>query len=347
MHADVSFSYAPGKIILTGEHAVVYGSGAIAMALDRGIRVAIRGSPGHSGEGGNLKLRRCEDDGQGPVLKSVGLGLCGGARPDPDGEGPEVMRLALSKLIEMFGEEAKGLEISVDSMIPAGHGLGSSASLSVAIVKGCLQYFGVDFNREGLIGRAMELEKIFHGRPSGIDHTTIVDGGINFFKRHNGDFSIDKIKCPRDLKFAIGMAGPHLGTSRSVAALGERMKRYPDVYKRLLEGISKVSEQMRDALTAGRLAEVGDLMNINQGYLNALGVSTPKLEALCAIARDRGSLGAKLTGAGGGGAVIALVDGDPEIVAEGFCSAGYMAFTALGHSHAPTSHSREGGNPEI
>ena len=359
MHADVSFSYAPGKIILTGEHAVVYGSGAIAMAVDRGVRVAIRAnslsSRGicHPGQAAGADPRspqvdelphrvRDDSDNNGPTLKSVGLGLCGGARPDPNGEGPEVMRLALSKLIEMFGEETRGLEINVDSMIPAGHGLGSSAALSVAIVKGMLQYFGLDFNRDDLITRAMELETIFHGRPSGIDHTTIVDGGINYFKRHNGEFSIKQIECPRELKFVVGMAGPHLGTSRSVSALSDRMKRYPEIYERLMAGISKVSEQMRMALTAGRLAEVGDLMNINQGYLNALGVSTPKLEALCAIARDRGALGAKLTGAGGGGAVIALVDGDPEEVAEGFRTAGYLAFTV---GSSTPGHPREGGDP--
>jgi hydroxymethylglutaryl-CoA reductase len=95
---------------------------------------------------------------------------------------------------------------------------------------------------------------------------------------------------------------------------------------------------MRGALQEGRLAEVGELMNINQGYLSALGVSTPELERLCTIARDEGALGAKLTGAGGGGAVIALVDEGADRVAQAFKQAGYFSFCAQAFDEVKTNN---------
>lgn len=314
LSADVSFSYAPGKIILTGEHAVVYGSGAIALALDRGVRVAIR------------QPRNKDKD--GPVLNAVGLGICGGVRPDPKGEGPDVLRKALGALSDIVGPEVKALEINVDSSIPAGRGLGSSAALSVSILKGLYQFLERPISRVDLISQAMRLEKIFHGKPSGIDHTTICEGGINYFQRHNGDYTLQKIEIKNSLSFAIGMAGPHLGTSNSVKALSERIRLHEQAYASIFTGISRLALEMKEELSKNNLASVGELMNINQGYLNALGVSTPELEALCAIARERGALGAKLTGAGGGGAVIALANDNVEDIAAGFRAAGYMSFTS-------------------
>ncbi len=309
--ADIAFSYAPGKIILAGEHAVVYGSPAIAATLDRGVRIAVQ-------------LRK--SDQKGPVLKASGLGFVGHVRPDPDGEGPEVLRKALTRLVELYGDRVCELELMVDSAIPAGRGLGSSAALSVAMIRGIHRFFGEYVSSEVVAELALALEKVFHGNPSGIDHTVISQGGLIWYKKESTDACVCKISPKRVMHFAVGLTGPHAGTKQAVQALRSRASRHEGLYQHIFAGISQIAAEMRLAITEGKLAAVGELMNLNQGYLNALAVSTPELEKLCTMARDKGALGAKLTGAGGGGAVIALVDDDPKPIVDAFAKAGYLSF---------------------
>jgi mevalonate kinase len=138
------------------------------------------------------------------------------------------------------------------------------------------------------------------------------------------------LTLPRKVTLVVGVAGPHAGTANAVAALRERARRHPEHYARLYDGIGALARSARVHLEKGELGAVGELMDLNQGYLNALGVSTPAIEAMCAIARERGALGSKLSGAGGGGAVIALADDTrPDAAAalvRAWAAAGYAAF---------------------
>lgn len=328
--ADAAFGYAPGKIILLGEHAVVYGQPALAATLDRGVRVAVS---------------RLSGDAKGPVLRGTGFGVDAEARPDPQGEGPEALRQALARLVELCGERVRGLSFVVEGSIPAGSGFGSSAALSVAILRGVHRFFGEPVSDEQIMDDAFALERVFHGNPSGVDHCVIARGGLVWYRRgDDGDKpEVSALRLPRRLRFAIGLAGAHAGTAHAVSALRDRARRHPALYQHLYDGIGQLATQARRCLEDGHLGALGELMDLNQGYLNALGVSTPAIEALCAIARDRGALGAKLTGAGGGGAVIALVDDDPEPVVRAFQAAGYGAFAteiragAEGGDDAPPS----------
>lgn len=312
---DVVFGAASGKVILFGEHAVVFGQPAIASTIDRGIRVAVS---------------RREGAVDGPVLRSTNAMLPVRSRPDPDGEGPERLRQALAVLRELCGERVRELSFSVDGAIPAGAGLGSSAALAVALVRGIHQFYGEDIADADLVARAFAVERVFHGNPSGVDHTTIVTGGVVSYEKPVGnDVGVaTPLLLPRKVQLVVGVAGPHAGTANAVGALRERARRHPDHYGRLYDGIGALARAARLHLERGELAAVGELMDLNQGYLNALGVSTPAIEAMCAIARERGALGAKLSGAGGGGAVIALVD-DSETgaaVVRTWAAAGYAAF---------------------
>ena len=316
MTLDAAFGYAPGTIILFGEHAVVYGQPALAATMNRGIRVAVS---------------KRDDDVRGPVLKGAGLGLH--ARPDtpggPSGEGPEALRRALDKMAEMFGERVRALTFVVDGAIPVGSGLGSSAALSVALLRGVKRFFEEDAHSdEELVKSAYALERVFHGNPSGVDHTVVAKGGLLWFRRGETDAPalVERVLVPRRMRFAVGLAGPHAGTAKAVAALRDRARRHETAYARIYEGIGALAIEARRHVELGAFSAVGELMDLNQGYLNALGVSTPAIEALCAIARERGALGAKLTGAGGGGAVIALVDDDPAPVVRAWSAAGYAAF---------------------
>jgi mevalonate kinase len=313
---DAVFGYAPGKVILFGEHAVVYGQPAIAGTIDRGIRVAVS--------------QRDSDSREGPLLKSHGMGLR--ARPDPNGEGPEALRRALSVLVELYGERVRSLTLSAEGSIPAGAGLGSSAALAVALLRGVQRVLeDKPLPADALVERAFALERVFHGSPSGVDHTTIALGGCVSYQRAvdgQGPPAIDKLELPRRLRLAVAVAGSHGGTARAVSALRDRARRHAQAYQRIYEGIGALAREGRAALQEGALASVGELMDLNQGYLNALGVSTPAIEALCATARERGALGAKLSGAGGGGAVIALVEDDPTPVVRAFEAQGFQSFPA-------------------
>lgn len=312
--ADVVFSYAPAKIILGGEHAVVYGQPAIAMAIDRGIRVAV------------CKLNHKN----GPILRAVNHAFVGEVKADPQGQGPAVLRTVLAKLSEVIGEAALQLHMSVDTDVPVGCGLGSSAALSVALVRGIHRFLGRELAKSDETALAFELEKIFHGNPSGIDHTVISNGGLICYKKN--DCAYEQLASARTLRFAVGLAGPHGGTARAVSLLKERARRHSKIYDNIFSLIGSVVLDMKSAIIDGKLAALGELMDVNQGLLNSLGLSTPKLEALCSIARERGALGAKLTGAGCGGAVIALVDGDPQDIVHAFQAAGYLAFAAQAES---------------
>ena len=322
---DAVFGYAPGKVILFGEHAVVYGQPAVAATIDRGIRVAVT-------------ARSSALDGPGPVLRSHSLlgPAASRARPDSaegsaDGEGPERLRQALAVFVDICGERTRDLLFSVDGAIPAGAGLGSSAALAVAMIRGVHRFFdepplGID----ALVERAFALERVFHGNPSGVDHSVIARGGCFYYQREpsSSASAIDRVKLARRLRIAVAIAGAHAGTATAVSSLRERSNRHPAHYHRLYQGIGELAKAARGHLEEGALGAVGELMDVNQGYLNALGVSTPAIEALCSIARERGALGAKLSGAGGGGAVIALVDDDPAPIVHAFEAAGYQSFAA-------------------
>lgn len=311
-HADIAFSYAPGKVILVGEHAVVYGAKALAMPIDHGIRVAV--SRDMSG-----RL-------QGPMIRGIGPFFMGDTFLDRKSKGPQVLTSALSYLQEAFSVAAEEMMIVVDGSLPPGCGLGSSASLSVALIRAIYRFLAKELSDQVLREHVLALETIFHGRPSGIDHAVVISAQAISFKHHAGIAQISPVLLSQDLQLVIGIAGPHDGTKNAVKSLGERLKRQEQAYTRIFCDLDQIAESMEQALIKGQRAFVGELMNIAQGYLNALSLSTPEIEKLCAIARDRGALGAKLTGAGGGGAVIALCDGAEGEVCNAIKAAGYQSF---------------------
>lgn len=312
--ADFAFSYAPGKVILVGEHAVVYGARAIAMPIESGIRVAIS------------QLRSPQAN-SGPLIRGVGPFFLGDVLLGSTAAGPQILKSALQYLVDTFGEAVRSLAMVVDGNLPKGRGLGSSAALSVALVRGIFRYFGWPLTDDILSQHALALETIFHGSPSGIDHTVVINERVIGFQRMpNGRAESWPITLKSPLRFLVGIGGPHEGTKNAVKELAERRKRHVAAYDRIFAGLDEIGKEMEKALVEGQQASVGELMNIAQGYLNALSISTPEIEKLCAIARDRGALGAKLTGAGGGGAIIALTDGNELGLLNAFSAAGYQSF---------------------
>jgi mevalonate kinase len=195
--------------------------------------------------------------------------------------------------------------------LPAGSGLGVSAALGVALARAVL---GVTRESsppdvsERVLAAAAAWEGVFHGAPSGVDAAVAERGGCIQFSRGGG---IEPVRLARPLPLVVAVAGPPASTKLMVSEVARLRERRPDVVRKAFDGILALVNNARLCLEAGDLPGLGKLMDLNQMLLAGLMVSTEGIERVCDIARKAGALGAKLTGAGGGGVVVALADLDP------------------------------------
>ena len=284
---------APGKIILFGEHAVVYGRPAIAAPI-HGVQATVRATPGRPGQGIVLAL---PDVGQQ-------LTLSPGAVEQPLAH---VAQLALAA----FGlAPTADLTLTLHSDIPFAGGLGSGAAAATAIVRAVAAAAGAAPVSAQVSALVYESEKYFHGTPSGIDNTVIAyEMPVWFVRGHAPQpFAIAR---PFSLLIAdTGVASP---TSVSVADVRRAWQAEPARLEALFDAAARLAHAARAAIAQGQLAALGPLMDENQACLQAMEVSSPQLDALCLAARRAGATGAKLSGGGRGGNMIALVE--PEVAA--------------------------------
>lgn len=290
-----------GKVILLGEHAVVYGYPALAAALDRGISVSVIPTPA----GGSLRLDipswnvklTAEDD------HSFSHGLC-----------------AIADAIELG---RPSLTLVGDAQIPPGAGLGASAAFGVATARALLTHMKKPVDAASVMRAAGASETVLHGKASGVDVAVAIAGGVGVFRASSG---LKPMKIA-PLRVLVGPSG----SPRSTAAMVERVSgavRANADDKRLQE-LGGLTDSGTVSLVKGDLAALGAAMNRGHELLGGLGVSTPLLDALCDVARKLGAHGAKLTGAGGGGAVIAIAPRDKEAdILAAWKSAGVHGFVA-------------------
>lgn len=240
------------------------------------------------------------------------------------GDGSEVAR-GLEALLEALG--AQKLAIEVDLELPAGCGLGASAAIGVASARAVLEVTepGSTPSFERVFAAAMAWERVFHGNPSGVDAATSTSGGCIQYSRTEG---VERVELGRALPLVIAVAGPPASTREMVELVARLKERRPELVQKTLDGVSSLVKNARHCLSSGDLPGLGQLMNLNQMLLSGLHVSTEAIERACALARDAGALGAKLTGAGGGGAVVALADLDPEPVLRAWRNEGFECFSA-------------------
>lgn len=264
---------APGKVILLGEHAVVYGQPALAAALPLRLSVELRPEP------------------DGPLLDL-------GAHATPPG------------LLDAVAGMAKAAGVSphfrarVTSEIPLGSGLGSSAALGVALARAMKPCGPGEAARLALI-----LERVLHGAPSGVDPAICALGGIIHFVRGDPP-RIEAVTARAPVFLCIAPTGIARGTHATVLPLSERRAREPQRYDAIFAKLGLLVASGRSALESGELDLLGTLFDKAHGLLAALGVSCPELETTVVALRGAGALGAKLTGAGGGGAAIGLARGE-------------------------------------
>jgi mevalonate kinase len=272
---------ACGKVILLGEHAVIYGIPAIAVGIDRGVRALAK--PIDSGpsrlhvRGWNIDIDESEAD----------VDLARALR-------------ALLDAVRAAIPSSPALLIDVEADLPPGAGLGCSAAMGVAIARAVDPHASDD----ALQARAMAWERVFHGNPSGVDAAVAARGGCIFFRRGE---TLEPVRVGGKLHLCIGSTGTASSTRTMVEAVARLRASSPDLVRESFEAVRSLVHTARIAISMGDRPGLGRLMDLNQTLLSALFVSTPDIDRLCAVARKAGALGAKLTGAGGGGSVVALV----------------------------------------
>jgi mevalonate kinase len=286
-------AFGPGKIILLGEHAAVYGQPVLAGAISRGVTV--RAVPSTA-----LKLE--------PL-------------PGLNAAQREALERAVKAAVRL--SKAPPVAISVESNLPVSMGLGSSAALSVAVSKLLLTACGKSFGTKQVLALAAAMEGEFHGTPSGVDHTTSARAELILYRREG---PTKAVKAKKRLHVVVALAGERTATKTTVAALRERREKWPRRYTRLFTEIGRLADEGAKAVARGDLEELGDLMNMNHGLLWAMQLSSERIDTMVRRMRSLGAFGAKLTGAGGdGGAVIGLFS-DPFKAVNALTSEGVLCF---------------------
>ncbi|MCC7451734.1 MAG: mevalonate kinase [Anaerolineae bacterium] len=280
---------APAKIILFGEHAVVYGQPAIAVPFTT-LYATASAAPAPAGSGLTVLARDLD------VVLHV----------RPGDETPDnALTYAATLTLKTLGAPVPDLTIDVRSTIPVASGLGSGAAVSAALIRELSAALGSPIEGNDLNTLVYEVEKMHHGTPSGIDNTVIVMNQPVYFVRGQAPqlFTIGQ-----PLTFVIADSGVQASTRETVGAVRQLYETDPATYGATFAQIGELVQAAREHLQAGRITELGQMMNDNHNILQRLTVSSPVLDRLVNVAIDAGALGAKLSGGGRGGNVIALTN---------------------------------------
>lgn len=308
------------KVILFGEHSVVYGYSAIALPLKNlRMRATVTGRDLAGEETAVCETfetcETCETCAEIPESADSTILLNSDSRItlsclDFNGKLSEVptrfssVRTAIHAALEFAGRVGDSLHVATESNFPPERGLGSSAASAGAVIRAILDYYKIRASEDEIFALTQSAERVAHGRPSGLDATaTSASWPVRF---SSGEFSRMEINMRAWLILAdSGCKGM---TRVTVDALRARMDEQPDAVKNKLDELGAIANQAADDLALGRAADMGARMTRAHRILTDLGVSTPQLDKLVRAALDHGALGAKLTGGGGGGCVIALAD---------------------------------------
>lgn len=298
---------APGKVILFGEHAVVYGKPSLAGAIDKRTYVTLEGR-----NDSNISISSNME----PYRISFSIDDLGSV------EGFPYVRKAIELAFEHIGKRS-GLDIEISSETPPASGLGSSASVSIAIVLAIHETLGIEISENELakLGHKVELE--VQGAASPTDTATTTFGGVLFIEP-------DKERWQRidaSLPLVVGYTGIERSTKALVEGVRALRDKFPEIIDPIISNIGKITTEAKHRIENSE--DIGELMNVNHGLLVALGVSNFKLDSLVYAAREAGASGAKLTGAGGGGCMIAHAPGSQVAVANAIEKCGGMAFESV------------------
>lgn len=275
-----------GKVILFNEHFVVYGIPSIVSAFDRITRCTVEKTEEPSWV---LEDNRPET----PGYKAEKL---------------EQQKDSIERILKFMKIDVSkcGLKISFGGDLIAASGVGASAASCVALARALSDEFGLGLSDERINEIAYEGEKAYHGAPSGVDNTAATYGGLLWFVKGK---PIEMISIWQPVEIVIGNTGIVADTSKVVAGVRERKERFPEKYAKIFREAEDAVHEAREALESFDLKRVGELMNKNHEQLQAIEVSCKELDFLVELSRREGALGAKLTGGGCGGNMVALTPG--------------------------------------
>jgi hydroxymethylglutaryl-CoA reductase len=296
-------SSACGKVILLGEHAVVYGRPALALPIPLAVEASVRSG----GEGINLVIPR--------------WGLEQKVRPN----NTQGLSGILFDVLTQLGLDKQAMTIEVIPHVPRAMGLGGSSANAVAILRALDHTFSLGLDDARINQLAFECEIAAHGTPSGIDNTIATYGSPLVFQRDGEQPRFEEIRLTSEIPLIVGITGKESLTATTVAMVRRAWETHRSRYDGIFDQIATLTTAGVEALKNAHFQELGELMNLCHGYLNALQLSTPELEELIHIARANGALGAKLTGGGGGGSMVALCPDNQDQIAKAMEAAGYKA----------------------
>jgi mevalonate kinase len=319
-----------GKVILFGEHFVVYGLPAIASAIADSTVADVFHSGDRKGKSGVPKPGVFVMRGEGWTLHD--------ARPETPGykaEKAEEQKKSIDLMLAFLKVDTKKtpLDIHLGGELKAASGVGASAASCAAIARALSDLLDLKLSDAQVNEVAHEGEKGYHGTPSGIDDTAATYGGLFLFKKAQPKNMVELIRTEKPLEIVMGNTGMTASTSEVVAGVRERKDKDPQKFERLFKEAEGLVMDSREALEAGDIPKIGGLMNLNHRLLQDIGVSNDKLETLVGIARKECAPGAKITGTGKGGYMVALTPGKElqEKVAKAMEKAGFAALrTSIG-----------------
>ncbi len=222
-------------------------------------------------------------------------------------DGTDSIALLVYKLLP---DKNRGVYLEIQSDIPISAGLGSSAALAVSTIASVMDLFDLELSKSQISELAFESEKIIHGQPSGIDNSIATYGGLLVFK----DSSIDLKELKQSFSLIIANTRIERDTKKLVSGVADLKTQFPDLINPTLKLMGDLSIEAINSIEENNIHKLGQLMNINQGYLDSIGVGHEFLSRLIWVSRNNGALGAKLTGAGGGGCMIALIRDNREAI---------------------------------
>jgi len=277
-----------GKAILFNEHFVVYGLPAIVSAIGKYTIAKIEPS---DKSGWNINDNRK-------------------ATPNYKEEKIQQQKDSINRMLKKLNIDLskQGINITLDGTLYCASGIGASAASCVAITRALSQHYNLDLSNEEINETAYEGEKGYHGTPSGIDNTASTFGGLIWFEKTDNNV-MDRITIHNPVEVVMGNTGKVADTTAAVAGVKERKEKNPEKYDQIFDRAENIAYLAKDAFQDEDYQELGKLMNENHKLLQQIEVSSRELDFMVKLARDNGALGAKLTGGGLGGNIIALTPG--------------------------------------
>ena len=275
------FGEAHAKLILIGEHSVVYGEPAMAIPVQLRMHVTLT------------------ENQYGQIIQDADLRQ----RLELMEDNFEGIRQLILRLLDKFKSPKMPFSLEIDSNIPRGRGLGASAALATAITKAFFDFFDQELSQNELLSFVNFSETIMHGRASGIDAATVNSEQAIYFVKGQ---SIEKLDIEVPGLLVVGDSGIHGLTSQAISTVRQKIKENKQEAEENIARLGDLTRQAKKILQSSKIYGLGPILNSAQDILQDLGVSHPKLDELIETARSAGALGAKLTGSGLGGVIVAL-----------------------------------------